>query len=170
LIQARSAIAAFVETVYNRQRLHSALDYRQCEATMRTIVIFNVTKLEGLIQRENRVRNTKFITKNHVKREKNADQVDRCFWFYLSRRNFGPSTDIRAHSSAEWHDHTSRFRLRAGPDDGQWRLRGQNYHPSNPASRPQVCAMVRGHLRSVRVKRDRTGVRSITNRTPVPLL
>jgi hypothetical protein len=67
LIQARSAIAAFVETVYNRQRLHSALDYRQCEATMRTIVIFNVTKLEGLIQRENRVRNTKFITKTTLK-------------------------------------------------------------------------------------------------------
>jgi putative transposase len=28
LSQARSAIGAFIETVYNRQRLHSALDYR----------------------------------------------------------------------------------------------------------------------------------------------
>ena len=37
LSQARSAIGAFIETVYNRQRLHSALDYRspdEYEATL----------------------------------------------------------------------------------------------------------------------------------------
>ena len=38
LSQARSAIGAFIETVYNRQRLHSALAYRspnEYEATLR---------------------------------------------------------------------------------------------------------------------------------------
>src|SRR4029077_13947796 len=37
LNQARSAIGAFIETIYNRQRLHSALDYRspdEYEATL----------------------------------------------------------------------------------------------------------------------------------------
>jgi putative transposase len=37
LSQARSAIGAFIETVYNRQRLHSALAYRspdEYEATL----------------------------------------------------------------------------------------------------------------------------------------
>ena len=42
------------------------------------------------------------------------DQVDCCCWFCLSRRNIGASDDTRADSSAGWHDHASRCRLRAG--------------------------------------------------------
>jgi transposase InsO family protein len=42
LAQAHSAIGAFIESVYNRQRLHSALDYRSPDEYETTI-----TRLAG---------------------------------------------------------------------------------------------------------------------------
>jgi hypothetical protein len=47
--------------------------------------------------------------------------------------------------------HASHCGLRAGQNKGQRCLRGKNYHPPNVPSRPQVLAMVRRYLRSIRV-------------------
>jgi hypothetical protein len=96
------------------------------------------------------------LRRGRKKQEEKHDQVDCCCWL-LSLRKFGASNDTSAASSAGRHDHASAFGMRPRQDPSWWCLRGQNHHPSYPPSLPQ------GLLLST------TGVRSITNRTSVPV-
>jgi hypothetical protein len=45
-------------------------------------------------------------------REEKNDQVNRCCWLCLSRRNFGASNNASAYSSTRWHDHASSLGMR----------------------------------------------------------
>jgi hypothetical protein len=69
--------------------------------------------------------------------------------FRVSRRNIG--TGMTPTPIHQPNGMITQVAAGCGPGTtiAQWCLRGQNYHPPNPPSRPQVCAMVRRHLPSV---------------------
>jgi hypothetical protein len=84
-------------------------------------------------------------------KEESYAQVYCCCGLRLVGCNIGASDDACAASSAERYDDTSCCRLRSGQNTSKRRVRGPDYRPPDPPSRPEMCAMASGRLRFIRV-------------------